>query len=96
MRPDLNSLSFTPGKFYLHLFKICHGMILRYKDIIGTVVDKRKSLGADSWEQDTVKMHEAVKRGDQKINQMRFMVQKFMLSFNKFGLQFDDEALNDR
>lgn len=68
----------------------------RYKDIIGTVVDKRRSVGADSWEQDTVKMHEAVKRGDQKINQMRFMIQKFMLSFDKFGLQFEDEALNAR
>ena len=36
------------------------------------------------------------KRGDQKINQMRFMIQKFMLSFDKFGLQFEHEALNAR
>ena len=35
-------------------------------------------------------------KGDQKINQMRFMIQKFMLSFDKFGLQFEDQALNDR
>jgi len=68
----------------------------RYSEMIGQVVDTRRSLGSDCWEQDTVKLHEALKKGDQKINQMRFMIQKFMLSFDKFGLQFEDQALNDR
>ena len=68
----------------------------RYSDMIGKVVDTRRSLGSDCWEQDTVKLNEALKKGDQKINQMRFMIQKFMLSFDKFGLQFEDQALNDR
>ena len=27
---------------------------------------------------------------------MRFMIQKLMISFDKFGLQFDDKELNDR
>ena len=59
-------------------------------------MDKRRALGSKCWEKETVKLYEMVKSGDYKINQMRFMIQKFMLSFNKFGLQFDEEALNDR
>ena len=43
-----------------------------------------------------MKLHEVLKNGDNKINQLRFMIQKFMISFNKFGLHFDDQNLNDR
>jgi len=68
----------------------------RYSEIIGQVVESRRSLGSECWEQETVKLHDQVKKGDHKINQMRFMIQKFMISFNKFGLQFEDEALNAR
>merc|ERR1719410_2194810 len=68
----------------------------RYSEIIGQVVESRRSLGAECWEQETVKLRDQVKKGDHKINQMRFMIQKFMLSFDKFGLQFEDEALNAR
>ena len=64
--------------------------------MIGGVVDARRNIGTDCWYDDTVKAHKVVKEGDRKINQMRFMIQKFMLSFNKFGLQFDDEQLNER
>lgn len=60
------------------------------------MVESRRSLGSECWEQETVKLHDQVKKGDHKINQMRFMIQKFMISFNKFGLQFEDEALNAR
>jgi len=68
----------------------------RYSEIIGQVVESRRSLGSECWEQETVKLHDQVKKGDYKINQMRFMIQKFMISFNKFGLEFEDEALNAR
>jgi len=68
----------------------------RYAEVIGDVVDKRRALGSGNWEKDTVKAYETLKIGDYKINQMRFMIQKFMLSFNKFGLQFNDDAMNER
>jgi len=69
---------------------------IKYAEIIGQVVETRKSLGSECWEKETVKLHEILKNGDNKINQLRFMIQKFMISFNKFGLHFDDQNLNDR
>jgi len=68
----------------------------KYSEIIGQVVESRRSGGSQAWFDDTVKAHEVLKKGDNKINQLRFMIQKFMLSFNKFGLQFDDAQLNER
>jgi len=68
----------------------------KYAEMIGGVVESRRNAGSDCWGDDTVKAHKVVKEGDRRINQMRFMIQKFMLSFNKFGLQFDDPQLNER
>jgi len=68
----------------------------KYAEVIGKVVESRRSVGSGCWYDDTVKAHEVLKKGDNKINQLRFMIQKFMLSFNKFGLMFEDQQLNER
>jgi len=68
----------------------------RYSELTDRVVDIRKATSQDSWERETKKLHGDLQIGDSRLNQMRFMIQKLMISYNKFGLQFEDKNLNDR
>ena len=56
--------------------------------------EQRKSL--DLCRQETARQHDELQRGDRRLNQMRFMIQKLMISFDKFGLQFEEKGMNDR
>ena len=68
----------------------------RYSRLTGRVVEIRKAGSQESWEKETARQHDELQRGDRRLNQMRFMIQKLMISFDKFGLQFEDQGLNDR
>merc|ERR1712013_780578 len=48
-------------------------------------------MGEENWDKETIRLQEQLKNGDCKVNQIRFMIQKFMISHKKLGLQFDDE-----
>ena len=56
----------------------------------------RKASSQEAWEKETARQHEELQNGDRRINQMRFMIQKLMISFDKFGLQFEEKGMNDR
>jgi len=66
----------------------------RYQELVGDVVGARKEKGEENWDKETTRLQEKLRQGDLKINQLRFMIQKFMISHNKLGLQFDDEKNN--
>ena len=68
----------------------------RYSQLTGKVVEIRKASSQESWEKETARQHDELQNGDRRLNQMRFMIQKLMISFDKFGLQFEDQGLNDR
>ena len=52
----------------------------------------RRKWGREAWDLQTKKVEQAAREGDYNLNQMRFTIQKFMLSHEKFGLQFDDKT----
>jgi len=66
----------------------------RYQELVGDVVGARKEKGEENWDKENIRLQEKLRQGDFKINQLRFMIQKFMISHNKLGLQFDDEKNN--
>jgi len=68
----------------------------RYQELVGDVVGARKGKGEENWDKETVKLQNQLKQGDFKVNQLRFMIQKFMISHKKLGLQFDDEDKNNK
>ena len=70
--------------------------MFRYSELTDRVVDIRKATSQDSWERETKKLHSDLQTGDSRLNQMRFMIQKLMISINKFGLQFEDQSHNER
>ena len=63
----------------------------RYQELVGEVVGIRRQMGEENWDKETNRLQEQLKTGDCKVNQIRFMIQKFMISHKKLGLQFDDE-----
>ena len=63
----------------------------RYQELVGEVVGARREKGEENWDKETTRLQEQLKNGDYKVNQLRFMIQKFMISHKKLGLQFDDE-----
>jgi len=63
----------------------------RYQELVGEVVGIRREMGEENWDKETIRLQEQLKNGDCKVNQIRFMIQKFMISHKKLGLQFDDE-----
>jgi len=63
----------------------------RYQELVGKVIGVRRNKGEENWDQETLKLQDMLRQGDCKVNQIRFMIQKFMISHNKLGLQFDDE-----
>lgn len=52
----------------------------------------RRKWGREAWDLQTKKVEQSAREGDYNLNQMRFTIQKFMLSHEKFGLQFDDKT----
>merc|ERR1712183_147108 len=68
----------------------------RYQELVGDVVEARKGKGEENWDKETVKLQNQLRQGDFKVNQLRFMIQKFMISHKKLGLQFDDEDKNNK
>lgn len=60
------------------------------------MVEIRNASSQESWEKETARQHNELQNGDRRINQMRMMIQKLMISFDKFGLQFEDKDVNDR
>jgi len=68
----------------------------RYQELVGDVVGARKGKGEENWDKETVKLQNQLRQGDFKVNQLRFMIQKFMISHKKLGLQFDDEDKNNK
>jgi len=63
----------------------------KYQELIGEVVSSRRERGENNLDKETLRLQEQLKTGDCKVNQIRFMIQKFMISHNKLGLQFDDD-----
>merc|ERR1719250_498273 len=61
------------------------------QELVGEVVGIRREMGEENWDKETIRLQEQLKNGDCKVNQIRFMIQKFMISHKKLGLQFDDE-----
>jgi len=68
----------------------------RYQELVGDVVGARMGKGEENWDKETVKLQNQLRQGDFKVNQLRFMIQKFMISHKKLGLQFDDEDKNNK
>jgi len=66
----------------------------RYQELVGDVVEARKGKGEENWDKETIKLKEQLRQGDYKVNQIRFMIQKFMISHKKIGLQFEDQEKN--
>ena len=66
-------------------------MYCSYKELASKAVNSRLE-NKDAWDEQTKKAERALKDGDQKLNQLRFTIQKFMISHDKFGLQFDEET----
>jgi len=65
----------------------------KYRGLAEKVIGSRK-VSQESYDADTKRMQKALKESDKNLNQFRFIVQKFMISQNKFGLQFEDEKIN--
>lgn len=63
----------------------------RYQELLGEVVGARRGKGEENWDKETIRLQDQLRNGDYKVNQLRFMIQKFMISHKKLGLQFDDE-----
>ena len=66
-------------------------MYCSYKELASKAVNSRLE-NKDAWDEQTKKAERALKDGDQKLNQLRLTIQKFMISHDKFGLQFDEET----
>jgi len=64
-------------------------LFCRYRELAGKAVGARR-VTREAWDEQTKKAEKNLRESDQKINQMRFMIQKFMISHDKFGLQFDE------
>jgi len=62
-----------------------------YKELASKAVNSRLE-NKEAWDEQTKKAERSLKDGDQKLNQLRFTIQKFMISHDKFGLQFDEET----
>eukprot|EP00092_Neocalanus_flemingeri_P063457 GFUD01076802.1.p1 GENE.GFUD01076802.1~~GFUD01076802.1.p1 ORF type:complete len:286 (-),score=102.98 GFUD01076802.1:132-989(-) len=66
----------------------------RYQELVGDVIGARRGKGEENWDKETVRLQEQMKQGDYRVNQLRFMIQKFMISHKKLGLQFGNEKNN--
>jgi len=66
-------------------------MYCSYKELASKAVNSRLE-NKETWDEQTKKAERALKEGDQRLNQLRFTIQKFMISHDKFGLQFDEET----
>lgn len=64
------------------------GLITDMRSLMEQVREVRG--GTDTWDQETVGLQESVTKGDYKLNQMRFTIQKFILSFPKRFNEFDE------
>jgi len=64
------------------------GLITDMKSLMEQVREARG--GTDTWDQETTRFQELVTKGDHKLNQMRFTIQKFILSYPKQFNEFDD------
>lgn len=67
-------------------------LYFRYRSLGEIVMGTRKN-SQESWDAETKKAQETLVKNDHKLNQLRFTIQKYMISHSKFGLQFD-EATN--
>jgi len=66
------------------------GLITDMKRLMGELKEVRG--GTKTWDKKTHDIQESVEQGDYKLNQMRFTIQKFILSFpNRFKM-FDDTS----
>jgi len=63
----------------------------RYQELFEKVRPTRLSAGHDK-DEGVRKLNEQLQQEEDKLNQMRFMIQKFMISHPKLGLQFDRET----
>merc|ERR1719369_2285143 len=67
----------------------------RFQELVGDVVEARKGKGEENWDKETIKLKEQLRQGDYRVNQIRFLIQKFMISHKKIGLQFEDQEKNN-
>jgi len=67
-------------------------LYFKYRSLCEIVMGSRKT-SQKNWDEETKKVQETLVKNDHKLNQLRFTIQKFMMSHAKLGLQFDD-ALN--
>jgi len=71
-------------------------LYLRYSELTERVVEIRQATSQENLEGETSRLQSQLQLEDSRINQMRFMIQKLMISFPSFGLQFDDKNLNEK
>jgi len=64
------------------------GLITDMRSLMEQVREARG--GTDAWDQETVRLQESVSKGGYKLNQMRFTIQKFILSFPNRFKEFDE------
>jgi len=63
----------------------------RYQDLFEKV-GKNRLTGGDEKDEGVKRLKEQQNKEEDKLNQMRFMIQKFMISHPNVGLQFDAET----
>jgi len=66
-------------------------MYCRYKELASKAINSRLE-NKETWDDQTKKAEKLLKEGDEKLNQLRYTIQKFMISHDKFGLQFDEKT----
>jgi len=68
----------------------------RYSELTEKVVEARQATSEENMEGETTRLQRQHQTEDGTINQMRFLIQKLMISYNNFGLHFDDKNLNEK
>merc|ERR1719284_2335041 len=61
------------------------------KELASKAINSRLE-NKETWDDQTKKAEKLLKEGDEKLNQLRYTIQKFMISHDKFGLQFDEKT----
>jgi len=66
-------------------------LYIQYQQLVGQAISGRKSKDGESGGIEVKNLQKQLQEGDYKINQLRFVIQKLMISHENLGLLFDDE-----
>ena len=68
----------------------------RYQELQESLGRVRKFKSKENYEEATMQLHNAYKHSEAQLNELRFMIQKLLISSPKLGLQFAEKEKNDR